>query len=90
MQRIEVAKAGGQESWQKFVDAIFHMKSQVNKRGTIQNFMHLLHADIPQVLIPQVMECLEGNKEMFFWTATLQETSWTQRASRSKKTTKRA
>ena len=51
MQRIEAAKAGGQESWQEFVDAISHVKSQVNRRGTIKNCMHLLQADIPQVLI---------------------------------------
>ena len=31
MQRIEAAKAGGQESWQEFVEAITHVKSQVIK-----------------------------------------------------------
>ena len=51
MQRIEVAKAGGQESWQEFVEAISHVKSQVNRQGNIKMCMHLLHTDIPQVLI---------------------------------------
>ena len=31
MKRIEAAKAGGQESWQEFVEAITHVKSQVIK-----------------------------------------------------------
>ena len=51
MQRIEAAKAGGQESWQEFVEAISHVKSQVNRRGTIKNCMFLIQANIPQVLI---------------------------------------